>query len=161
MATAVCEKHKLRFDPERQDGCVICRREAAPLAPPAAEPAGADGIGAPLAVASAIWLVSALVLFATQRELARAYVLEQEQPQLDVAFDPEAQPSLGPQTDVVLQELEALQQEQAERTGTDGAPLGMPSADELSQDADRLREVEGVDSAPVEIELDGEDEDGL
>lgn len=38
MATALCEKHKLRFDPETQTGCVLCRREAGQVSPSAGAP---------------------------------------------------------------------------------------------------------------------------
>jgi hypothetical protein len=155
MPTVVCQKHGLRYDPETQIGCVVCRREAAAAAPAATPAAPAeDGLGKPLAVAAAIWLASALVLFAAHREMASVYLAEDE-PEYELDFDPNRQPSVGPQTDAALDELEALAREREERTGSPGAPLGLPTHDELSQDAERLdqiQRIEGAEPEPVEFE---------
>jgi hypothetical protein len=167
MPTAVCEKHGLRYDPESQAGCVICRREAGAsslAASPASAAPAEDGLARPLALAAAIWLISALALFGVHREMATVY-LAADEPEYELEFDPDRQPSVGPQTDAALDELDALAREREERTGDPGAPLGMPTHDELSQDAERLEQVQRIDEAeesPAEavgIELGAEDED--
>lgn len=73
MATVVCEKHGLRYDPERAEGCVICRREAAGPTATAARPAGRPlGLGPLLLLTVAIWLVSAFALFSAHRAVVRS-----------------------------------------------------------------------------------------
>lgn len=73
MATVVCEKHGLRFDPERADGCVLCRREAGGTATPRAARLG-DGrsgsIGLAVVLTFAIWVVAGLLLFGAHRAVA-------------------------------------------------------------------------------------------
>lgn len=178
MATAICEKHKLRFDPETQSGCVLCRKEAAAasgIAPPAptAESAGrgphaapesgsAGDILAPLGVAAAIWVVSALTLFAVHREMAAVYVFEdaafdsasgdlQEGGTDDPGFVPSPAPGTAPgQTDAVLREIEALQDQEAQQ------PAGLPTSEQLSPRQESGGEEE-PSTEPVEIVVEGGD----
>lgn len=77
MTTVVCDKHGLRFDPERSDGCVLCRREAggdaahAASASRASERAGS--IGPAVALTFAIWVVAGLLLFGAHRAVADGF----------------------------------------------------------------------------------------
>src|SRR5262245_34239917 len=94
MSIATCEKHGLRFDPETQAGCVLCRKEAvaasgvAPTvstaaqraerpSPAAVSPVPANGVLAPLAVAVGLWLVSALALYTIHQQIAVSIVAAQ------------------------------------------------------------------------------------
>ena len=74
-AAAVCERHGLRFDPTKQDGCVLCRRERAggetlPTAPRGATPAAN---GRAWAVAALLWVVGGGALFVAHREVLAAF----------------------------------------------------------------------------------------
>lgn len=76
MAIVVCEKHGLRFDSERTDGCVLCRREAGgDAAPAAASRAGgrSGSIGLAVALTFAIWVVAGLLLFGAHRAVADSF----------------------------------------------------------------------------------------
>ncbi len=178
MATAICEKHKLRFDPEMQSGCVLCRKEAAAaagIAPPspaaevasrvshsAAETGSAGGILAPLGVAAAIWVVSALTLYTVHQEMAAVYVFEEtaietasgdapEGGAEDPGFVPSPAPGTAPgQTDAVLREIEALQGQEPHHPAETGAPPGLPSSEQLApQQGSGSEEEPSTD--PVEI----------
>lgn len=72
MATVVCEKHGLRFDPERSSGCVLCRREQGgeAAAPAAAAPAARAGQSVLPAVALTlvIWVIGGVLLFSAHNQ---------------------------------------------------------------------------------------------
>lgn len=73
MATVVCEKHGLRFDPERTGGCVLCRREAGDDAAARAASRGggrSGSIGLAVVLTFAIWVVAGLLLFGAHRAVA-------------------------------------------------------------------------------------------
>jgi len=73
MATVVCEKHGLRYDPERANGCVICRREEGGAPPsPRASGRARIGLGPVLLLTVAIWLVAGFLLSAAHRAVVRS-----------------------------------------------------------------------------------------
>jgi hypothetical protein len=76
MATVVCDQHGLRFDPERADGCVICRRErgaAPPAERPAAPAAAAGGLPVALAWTVAIWLLGGALLYLAHDQVVETF----------------------------------------------------------------------------------------
>jgi hypothetical protein len=175
MATAICEKHKLRFDPETHSGCVLCRKEAgavpaeaapaAKSAGPAAGPAGeaAGGLGGPLGVAAAIWLVAALALYTAHQQLAAAYVFDESELEAGLALDEEqpiaAEPPSGTaagQTDAVLREIRALQGDEPPLPAETGAPAGVPGPEQLAPPPTPVDD-ERPSTEPVEIELEGDE----
>jgi len=78
MATVVCEKHGLRFDPERSSGCVLCRREqggdaaAAPGAAVAPAARGGQGVLPAVALTLAIWVIGGVLLFSAHKQAAES-----------------------------------------------------------------------------------------
>jgi hypothetical protein len=128
LRSVICERHGLRFDPSVHDGCVRCRREAATspdAAVPAAGAAAEPPVGRAWAWAAVLWLVAGGALYLAHRQVVASFAGWQLA--ADVAFgEPAAieEPELDPQMQQVLDELEALRDE--EGASDDGEPLGSP-----------------------------------
>ena len=73
-ASALCERHRLRYDPRTQTGCVLCRREEAGASSvePVAKGGAADDVRRGWAVAALLWLAAAGALFGVHRQIAAA-----------------------------------------------------------------------------------------
>jgi hypothetical protein len=106
MATVICEKHGLRFDPERADGCVLCRRERGGESPAAAAAASVPAAGGSLKSALAwtvgLWLAGGTLLYLAHDQVATAlrgeeavdeYAGSEEVPIVDMYSSPPAEPA--------------------------------------------------------------------
>ncbi len=138
MATALCEKHNLRYDASAQSGCVLCRREQGVLPATAqistaASDATLAASGAPseltrpLLTAAAIWLVTAALLFASHGLLVATFlgeVLPEEE--IVVRQPPQIGPTTITQTEAVLEEMRKLR----DSDPTPGAGIADPTLED-------------------------------
>ena len=126
MATAMCEKHGLRYDPSVHAGCVMCRRETAETTmakPPAtarSTPAGDRSIVPALVVSVLLWVTFGAVLFSAHQAVVKMGESMLRQGGEETAA--RAMTSQEQQTQQVLEELERMNEPDSGAGETAPAP---------------------------------------
>jgi len=72
-SSAICERHRLRFDPRTQSGCVLCRKEAGATTRERAGGRRSDSVGPGWLLAALLWLLSGLALSALHASLLASF----------------------------------------------------------------------------------------
>lgn len=138
MATAMCEKHGLRYDPSVHAGCVMCRREtgeATMARPPATATSARPGdrsIVPALVFSVFLWVTFGAVLFSAHQKLVKMgeSMLSQQQ---DVEAEAATRPmsSQEEQTQQVMEELERMNRPDGGAGETAAAPPPPSSLDHV------------------------------
>ncbi len=115
-----CEVHGLLYDPNRSDGCVLCRREAGqptPAAPGRVPPD--DSMKKALAVAAGLILVTSLGLFAAHRAVVKmvAAVWSGDSSEGGLSIEEISNAGLDPRLQEALDAIKELEEIEAKRYG--------------------------------------------
>jgi len=138
MATAMCEKHGLRYDPSVHAGCVMCRREtgeATMAHPPAGAKSARPGdrsILPALVFSVLLWLTFGFVLFSAHQKVVKmgeSMMSQQQDEGAEVATRPMS--SQDEQTQQVMEELERMNHPDGGSGETAAAPPPPASLDKV------------------------------